>query len=95
MIESDNKSEAAPGDEELKVSDNGDGFLVPRNGTEPLIRVEGLRKAFGDLKVLRGVNLSVAKGESMVVIGGSGTGKSVLINHIIGLLRPDEGKVIV
>lgn len=95
MIESDNKSEAAPGDEELKVSDNGDGFQVTRNGTEPLIRVEGLRKSFGDLKVLRGVNLSVSKGESMVVIGGSGTGKSVLIKHIIGLLRPDEGKVVV
>ncbi len=95
MIESDNKSEAAPGDEGLKVSDNGDGFQVTRNGTEPLIRVEGLRKSFGDLKVLRGVNLSVSKGESMVVIGGSGTGKSVLIKHIIGLLRPDEGKVVV
>ncbi len=95
MIESDNKSEAAPGDEGLKVSDNGDGFQVTRNGTEPLIRIEGLRKSFGDLKVLRGVNLSVSKGESMVVIGGSGTGKSVLIKHIIGLLRPDEGKVVV
>ena len=95
MIESDNKSEAALGDEGLKVSDNGDGFQVTRNGTEPLIRVEGLRKSFGDLKVLRGANLSVSKGESMVVIGGSGTGKSVLIKHIIGLLRPDEGKVVV
>ena len=95
MIESDNKSEAALGDEGLKVSDNGDGFQVTRNGTEPLIRIEGLRKSFGDLKVLRGVNLSVSKGESMVVIGGSGTGKSVLIKHIIGLLRPDEGKVVV
>ena len=95
MIESDNKSEAAPGDEGLKVSDNGDGFQVTRNGTEPLIRIEGLRKSFGDLKVLRGADLSVSKGESMVVIGGSGTGKSVLIKHIIGLLRPDEGKVIV
>ena len=95
MIESDNKSEAALGDEGLKVSDNGDGFQVTRNGTEPLIRVEGLRKSFGDLKVLRGADLSVSKGESMVVIGGSGTGKSVLIKHIIGLLRPDEGKVVV
>ena len=95
MIESDNKSEAALGDEGLKVSDNGDGFQVTRNGTEPLIRIEGLRKSFGDLKVLRGADLSVSKGESMVVIGGSGTGKSVLIKHIIGLLRPDEGKVVV
>lgn len=64
-------------------------------GTEPLIRIEGLRKSFGDLEVLRGTDLSVSKGESMVVIGGSGTGKSVLIKHIIGLLRPDEGTVTV
>ncbi len=63
--------------------------------TEPLIRIEGLRKSFGDLEVLRGADLSVSKGESMVVIGGSGTGKSVLIKHIIGLLRPDEGTVTV
>ena len=63
--------------------------------SELLIRVEDLYKSFGDLHVLRGADLSVSKGESMVVIGGSGTGKSVLIKHIIGLLRPDSGKVTV
>ena len=60
-----------------------------------VIRVEGLYKAFGDLEVLKGTDLEVAKGESMVVIGGSGIGKSVLIKHIIGLLRPDAGRVLV
>lgn len=62
---------------------------------EPLIKIHGLFKAFGSLQVLQGTDLSVAKGESMVVIGGSGTGKSVLIKHIIGLLRPDAGTVTV
>ncbi|MGD8327821.1 MAG: ABC transporter ATP-binding protein [Acidobacteriota bacterium] len=58
-----------------------------------MIHIEDLHKAFGSLQVLRGADLDIAKGESMVVIGGSGTGKSVLIKHIIGLLRPDAGKV--
>ena len=61
----------------------------------PFIRVAGVYKSFGDLHVLRGVDLDIAKGESMVIIGGSGTGKSVLIKHIIGLLRPDDGSVTV
>ncbi len=82
-------------DSESKVAGNGHEPQVADGGTEPLIRVEGLHKSFGDLEVLRGADLSVSKGESMVVIGGSGTGKSVLIKHIIGLLRPDEGKVTV
>lgn len=59
------------------------------------IRVEGLYKAFGKVEVLKGADLAVAKGESMVVIGGSGTGKSVLVKHIIGLLQPDAGTVTV
>lgn len=58
-----------------------------------MIEVEGLTKSFGKKQVLRGANLRVEKGESMVVIGGSGSGKSVLIKHIIGLLKPDGGKV--
>ncbi len=60
-----------------------------------MIEVVDLYKHFGSLQVLRGVNLSVEKGESMTVIGGSGSGKSVLIKHIIGLLFPDRGRVIV
>jgi len=94
-MDSDNKPETTRGDEGLKTSDNGNGFQVARKGTESLISIEGLRKSFGTAKVLRGASLSVSSGESMVVIGGSGTGKSVLIKHVIGLLRPDEGKVIV
>ncbi len=60
-----------------------------------MIRIENLHKRFGTNRVLRGVNLDVAKGESVTVIGGSGSGKSVLIKHIIGIIRPDEGKVFI
>jgi len=52
-----------------------------------------LHKSFGPKVVLDGVDLDIAPGESLVVIGGSGTGKSVLLKHIIGLLRPDSGTV--
>jgi phospholipid/cholesterol/gamma-HCH transport system ATP-binding protein len=61
--------------------------------SEPMIEITNLHKSFGTLPVLRGVNLTVEKGESMTVIGGSGSGKSVLIKHIIGLLFPDKGEV--
>ncbi len=60
-----------------------------------MIEITDLHKSFGGHHVLRGVNLSVKKGESMTVIGGSGSGKSVLIKHIIGLLFPDRGRVVV
>jgi phospholipid/cholesterol/gamma-HCH transport system ATP-binding protein len=58
-----------------------------------MIEITNLCKSFGSHQVLRGVNLTVEKGESMTVIGGSGSGKSVLIKHIIGLLFPDRGEV--
>jgi phospholipid/cholesterol/gamma-HCH transport system ATP-binding protein len=60
-----------------------------------MIEITNLHKSFGSLHVLRGVNLTVSRGESMTVIGGSGSGKSVLIKHIIGLLFPDKGRVVV
>ncbi|MDA8100704.1 MAG: ABC transporter ATP-binding protein [Nitrospiraceae bacterium] len=60
---------------------------------ETMIEITDLFKSFGSLQVLRGVNLAVSKGESVTVIGGSGSGKSVLIKHIIGLLFPDRGQV--
>jgi phospholipid/cholesterol/gamma-HCH transport system ATP-binding protein len=59
----------------------------------PKIRVRGLRKAFGAKQVLDGIDLDVMPGTSMVVIGGSGTGKSVLIKCILGLIEPDGGSI--
>jgi phospholipid/cholesterol/gamma-HCH transport system ATP-binding protein len=63
------------------------------NGSVPKIRLRGLRKSFGDKPVLEGVDLAVAAGESLVIIGGSGTGKSVTLKCILGLLEPDEGVI--
>ena len=59
----------------------------------PKIRIRELRKRFGPKLVLNGVDLDVADGESLVVIGGSGTGKSVLIKCILGILQPDSGSI--
>lgn len=59
------------------------------------IKISGLKKSFGKKIVLDGVDLEIAKGESFVVIGGSGTGKSVLIKCIQGLLQPDAGSILV
>jgi phospholipid/cholesterol/gamma-HCH transport system ATP-binding protein len=60
-----------------------------------MIEIIDVHKSFGALHVLRGVTLTLEKGESMTVIGGSGSGKSVLIKHIIGLLFPDRGRIII
>jgi phospholipid/cholesterol/gamma-HCH transport system ATP-binding protein len=60
-----------------------------------MIKCVGLHKAFGEKQVLTGVDLQIKKGESMVVIGGSGSGKSVLLKHILRLLEPDMGTVYV
>src|SRR5262249_26055488 len=61
----------------------------------PLIRVEGLYKRFGVQEVLRGVDLEIAPSELIVVIGRSGGGKSVLLRHLLGLVRPDAGRVTI
>lgn len=59
----------------------------------PKIRIRGLRKSFGSKPVLDGVDLDVAAGEGMVILGGSGSGKSVTIKCILGLIRPDAGTI--
>jgi len=58
-----------------------------------MIRIRGLKKRLGGKQVLDGVDLDVEKGETIVVMGRSGTGKSVLLKHIIGLMEPDEGSI--
>ncbi len=60
-----------------------------------MIKIRDLHKAFGDKKVLKGLNLDAREGETLVVIGQSGSGKSVLLKHIIGLMHPDKGKIFV
>lgn len=60
-----------------------------------MIRMENVHKAFGDNHVLQGMNLEIPKGTSMVIIGGSGTGKSVALKCILGLIKPDSGMIYV
>lgn len=60
---------------------------------EALIEFRGVRKRFGPVKVLRGVDVTLKRGETTVVIGESGVGKSVVLKHIVGLIRPDKGEV--
>ena len=60
-----------------------------------MITFENIHKSFGSNHVLRVVNLTVEPGESMVIIGGSGTGKSVLIKTVLGLVQPDKGRILV
>jgi phospholipid/cholesterol/gamma-HCH transport system ATP-binding protein len=61
--------------------------------TQPVIELTEVYKAFGPKKVLNGVNLTVGERESVVIIGGSGTGKSVTLKCILGLLQPDSGSI--
>lgn len=61
--------------------------------TDPVITIRDLHKSFADASVLRGIDLDLYKGENVVVLGRSGTGKSVLIKIIVGLLNPDSGTV--
>ncbi len=83
------------------MSMDGDRRSIPGQdppslpATPDFISLRGVHKSFGDLRVLQGVDLDISRGESLVVIGSSGTGKSVLIKHIIGLLHPDSGDVLV
>jgi phospholipid/cholesterol/gamma-HCH transport system ATP-binding protein len=58
-----------------------------------MIAVRDLRKSIGTQEILRGVDLSVARGETLVIIGRSGGGKSVLLKHLIGLMQPDSGEI--
>ena len=60
-----------------------------------MIDIQDVHKSFGDNHVLRGVDLQVEEGKTTVIIGASGSGKSVLMKHMIGLLKPDRGKVVV
>lgn len=60
-----------------------------------MISMQSVHKAFGENRVLQGMDLEIAKGTSMVIIGGSGTGKSVALKCILGLISPDQGKILV
>lgn len=60
---------------------------------KPIIELNGVKKRFGRQDVLKGINLSVMEGKTTVIVGGSGQGKSLIIKHILGLMKPDSGSV--
>lgn len=64
-------------------------------GAPAFLQIRGVRKHLGSQEVLRGVDLEIRTGQTMVIIGRSGGGKSVLLKHLIGLLRPDAGEILV
>src|SRR5689334_24026027 len=68
---------------------------TPANSQGVGVQVRGLRKSFDGLEVLKGVDFEVKPGEIFVLMGPSGSGKSVLLKHIIGLEEPDEGEILI
>jgi phospholipid/cholesterol/gamma-HCH transport system ATP-binding protein len=74
-------------------TDEGSAEDRPRRSADVFIEVSGLHKSFGSNEVLRGIELQIRVGEIFTLLGGSGTGKSVLLKHMIGLMRPDRGSI--
>lgn len=62
--------------------------------TQPILELKDVKKSFGSNHVLRGVNIDVAPGNSLVILGGSGSGKSVMLKNALGLMTPDSGKIL-
>lgn len=62
--------------------------------TQPLLALKGVHKSFGPKQVLTGVDIDVAPGKSLVVLGGSGSGKSVMLKNALGLMTPDKGQIL-
>ncbi len=80
----------------LRVTDSGDDHAIEtaeQNNAGPAVVLQGLHKSFGAQKVLNGIDLTVGSGETLAVLGRSGTGKSVLLKLIIGLQKPDSGSI--
>ena len=75
------------------VDPGGDGGTLARRDERWQIRVRGLHKSFPPQHVLRGVDLDIERGRTNIIIGGSGQGKSVLMKHLMGLLKPDAGQI--
>lgn len=68
---------------------------TPKVSSSDKLRLSGVKKSFGSKHVLNGIDLSIETGKSLVVIGGSGTGKSVMIKSVLGIIQPDEGSIVI
>jgi phospholipid/cholesterol/gamma-HCH transport system ATP-binding protein len=94
LAERQERQEEADGQaESIREAEEQRQAELARQGEEPVIVIKGLKKSYGDHEVLRGVDLHVNKGENLVILGKSGTGKSVLIKCLVGLEWPDEGEI--
>ena len=85
-----------PGEPEPHVVSPEDGPVTgnaPPPPSNVVVELRDVHKAFGPKKILKGIDMAVERGTSAVVLGGSGTGKSVLTKHVVGLLQPDKGEV--
>ncbi len=69
--------------------------LAVADGREVLIRIRELHRHFGPRHILRGISLDVIKGETLVILGGSGSGKTTLLRHLMGMLRPEHGRITI
>ncbi len=79
---------------DVRIGESGE--VRPEAAAKPVeIRVEGLCKSFDEHRVLRGVDLEIRRGDMVALVGGSGCGKTVLLNHVLGLTTPDAGRVLV
>ena len=81
----------------IRMTDNADLIITENDKKQNgfVVKMEHLKKSFGNNHVLRDINLVINKGENLVVLGKSGTGKSVLIKCIVGLVDIDEGKLVI
>jgi len=109
VVESSDKATggAAPADARVRAWREGPATMVPeggphdwscrspRPGGDVIVRLCGVSKSFGELRVLKHVDLDIRRGQTTVIIGPSGTGKSVLLKHIVGLMSPDAGQVFI
>lgn len=69
-------------------------LTAPEAGRDVLFRIRELHRHFGSRHILRGISLDIYKGETLVILGGSGSGKTTLLRHLMGMLRPEEGEVV-
>jgi phospholipid/cholesterol/gamma-HCH transport system ATP-binding protein len=89
------ENEANPDEPQEPTAASEEERAAGNESQEPVVTIHGLKKAFKDHEVLKGVDLEVRKGENLVVLGKSGSGKSVLIKCMVGLEYPDEGEITV
>lgn len=77
------------------IASHADSEPDVSNASDAFVELQGVHKAFGDTRVLEGVDFCALRGKVVTILGGSGSGKSVMLKHMIGLLRPDSGRVLI